>query len=249
MGSLLRSLPWFGGEILVLLVFIFQIWMLVDAVRRDEWIWAFFIFIGLGLAAFLYFLLVYRAEGSLATRGFELPGAGSRKRIRELQDLIHHLDKPHHYLELGDIYFAKGKLDKAEQSYRAALERDPRDIDTRSHLGQCYLRQKRPRDASALLRQVVTENPKHDYGYSLMAYAEALTALGQTDEAMTAWKQVVAANSYARARVQLAELYLARGQRPEAEAELRGVIEDDRHAPEFQRKRDRMWLNRARALL
>src|SRR5213083_635675 len=141
----------------------FQVWMFVDAVRREEWIWAAFIFIGFGLSALLYFFLVYRAVPS-ATRGFELPGAHDRRRIKELQAQIHHLDKPHHHSQLGDIYFQQGKLDKAEASYRAAMERDPQDIDTRAHFGQCLLRQKKPQEALPLLHGVVSENPKHDYG-------------------------------------------------------------------------------------
>src|SRR6266478_450574 len=164
----------------VLVMTAFQVWMFVDAVRREEWIWAAFIFIGFGLSALLYFFLVYRAAPS-ATRGFELPGAHDRRRIKELQAQIHHLDKPHHHSQLGDIYFQQGKLDQAEASYRAALERDPQDIDTRAHLGQCLLRQKRPAEARPLLEGVVAENPKHDYGYSLMAFAEMLTALSEKE--------------------------------------------------------------------
>src|SRR5216117_646189 len=144
-----------------LLMTAFQLWMFVDAVRREEWIWAVFIFIGFGVSALLYFFLVYRAAPS-ATRGFELPGAQSRKRIKELQAQIHHLDKAHHHSQLGDVYFQQGKLDKAEASYRAALKRDGQDLDTRAHLGQCLLRLKRPAEAKPILEAVCAENPKHE---------------------------------------------------------------------------------------
>ena len=53
--------PW------LLLVFAFQLWMFIDAVRRQEWFWAVFIFIGFGLSAVLYYFFVYRAVPS-ATR-------------------------------------------------------------------------------------------------------------------------------------------------------------------------------------
>src|SRR5437762_6656370 len=196
-----------------LLMTAFQVWMFVDAVRREEWIWAVFIFIGFGVSALLYFFLVYRAAPS-ATRGFELPGAYDRRRIRELQAQIHHLDKAHHHSQLGDIYFQRGKLDQAEACYRAALERDAEDIDTRSHLGQCLLRKKKPEEARPLLKKVCVENPKHDYGYSLMALAETQAAAGEMDAAIATWKRVLEDHSYARARVQLAELYM-RNQRSE----------------------------------
>lgn len=227
---------------------VFEIWMLVDAIRRREWIWAVFILIGSFLTTLLYYFLVYRAAPS-ATRGFELPGAVDRRRIKELQAQIHHLDKAHHYSQLGDIYFQQGKLQKAEECYRASMERDPQDIDTRAHLGQCFLRSKRPAEALPLLQGVVTENPKHEYGYSQMALAETYSALGQTDAAFNIWKQVTENHSYPRAKVQLAEIYIARNQPDLARPELHDVISDDVHAPTFQRKRDRVWVRRAKGLM
>jgi len=226
----------------------FQLWMLVDAFRRREWIWAVFIFFFSVFTAVLYFFLVYRQAPS-ATRGFELPGAVDRRRIQELQTQIHHLDKAHHHSQLGDIYFQQGKLAQAEACYRAALERDPQDLDTRAHLGQCLLRQQRPAEARALLEGVCRENPQHDYGHSLMAFAETLAALGETDNALAVWQQVTENHSYPRAKVQLAELYLGRGQTDQARLQLQEVVQDDPHAPAFQRKRDRLWVQRAQKLL
>src|SRR5690349_19371542 len=150
---------------------IFQIWMLIDAVRQREWMWVVVILVFPGFGSLLYFFNVYRGSGG-AMRGFELPGAHSRKRIKELQAQIHHLDKAHHHSQLADIYFQQGKLKDAEASYRAALERDPQDEDTRAHLGQCLLRQNRPQEALPLLEAVGNANPKHDYGHTLMALAE-----------------------------------------------------------------------------
>src|SRR6266436_9695992 len=147
---------WFTNPWLPL-VSLFSLWMFIDAVRRREWVWAFFIFVGFGFSALFYYFAVYRAAPS-ATRGFELPGAHDRRRIKQLQAQIHHLDKPHHHSQLGDIYFQQGKLDLAEACYRAALERDPDDIDTRSHLGQCLLRKKRADEARPLLEKVCAEN-------------------------------------------------------------------------------------------
>lgn len=226
----------------------FMVWMTVDAIRRREWLWALFILAFPGIGAFWYFFYMYRGSPS-ATRGFELPGAHDRKRIKELQAQIHHLDKAHHHSQLGDIYFQQGKLEKAEVCYRAALERDGQDIDTRAHLGQCLLRQKRAAEALPLLEGVCTENPKHDYGYSMMGMAEALAALGQTDRSISIWERINDQHSYARARVQLAELYHAKGRDQQARAQAEEVLADDIHTPAFQRKRDRVWVRRARKLL
>jgi hypothetical protein len=241
-GSLL------GSPIAGIAISVFHLWMLIHAIRQREWVWALFIFFVFPIAAIWYFFAVYRASAS-ATRGFELPGAQHRRRIKELQAQIHHLDKPHHHFQLGDVYFRQGKLEKAEACYRAALERDPTDIDTRAHLGQCLLRLKRATEARPLLEGVIAENRKHDYGYTLMALAEDLSALGETDAALNVWKQVTEHHSYPRAKVQLAEIYLQKNEPEPARAELSEVISDDAHAPTFQRRRDRVWLRKAKSLM
>ncbi len=245
--DLLNPQSWVSYPIIALFS-LFQLWMLIDAIRRREWVWALFILIGCGISAVFYYFAVYRS-GASATRGFELPGAFDRRRIKELQAQIYHLDKAHHHSQLGDIYFQQGKLEKAETCYRAALERDPNDIDTRAHLGQCLLRARKPAEARPLLEGVVAENPNHDYGYSQMALAETFGALGEADAAMNTWKQVTEQHSYPRAKVQLAEIYLATKQPELARNELKDVVADDLHAPTFQRKRDRVWVRRARSLM
>lgn len=251
LASLLTNLAnfdyWLANPWLAI-VSVFSLWMFIDAIRQREWIWAIFIFFGWGLSALLYYFLVYRATPS-AARGFELPGSFDRRRIKDLQAKIHHLDKAHHHSQLGDIHFQQGKFDQAESCYRAALERDPQDIDTRAHLGQCLLRKHKPAEARPLLEAVVAENPNHEYGYSQMALAETLTALGEKDHAIQIWKQVTDAHSYARAKVQLAELYVGQNQLELAREQLKEVLADDAHAAAFQRKRDRVWVRRAKAVL
>lgn len=236
---------------LSLLIFAFQLWMFVDAIRRQEWIWALFIIIGWGLSALFYYLMVYRQQGPVGggLQGFELPGAQGRRRIKELQSRIHHLDHARDHLDLADVYFSQGKLAKAEASYRAALERDPSDLDAIAHLGQCLLRLKRTAEAKPLLAQVVAADPRHDYSHTMMALAECQTLLGETDAALASWRQVLASNSYARARVQYAELLLARNEREAARRELQETIDDDAHSPKFQRGRDKVWIKRAKRLL
>jgi len=237
-----------ANNIWMVFVLIFQLWMFIDSIRRREWLWAVFIWLFPGLNAVLYFFLVYRAAPS-ATQGFELPGAHDRRRIKELEAQIHHLDKAHHHSQLGDIYFQQGKLEKAEACYRAALERDSQDLDTRAHLGQCLLRLKRPAEARPLLEGVLTEKPDHDYGHTMMAQAETLTALGEADNAILYWEHVTRNHSYPRAKVQLAELYLAKNHAEPARAALQDVVADDAHSPAFQRRRDHLWVSRAKALL
>ena len=227
----------------------FSLWMLVDAIRREEWLWVVFMFLFPLFNAVLYFFLVYRGVSASPAGGFQLPGQHKRERIAELDRQIHLLDKAHHHLELADIQFQRGKFKLAEESYLRALEREPNDIDARAHYGQCLLRLNRAADARPYLEAVCFENPKHDYGYSLMALAEARTALGDTDGAIAIWEQVVSQHSYARARTQLAELLAAKGQTDRARSLAAEVIAEDKHTPEYQRRQEKPWVSRAKKLL
>jgi tetratricopeptide (TPR) repeat protein len=236
--------PWFGFGSMGLFG-IFQLWMMIDAARKGEWGWVGIMLVLPGLSAVWYFFYMYRGAPA-SMRGFELPGAQDRRRVKQLQAQIHHLDKAHHHSQLGDVYFQQGKLEQAEASYRAALERDSEDLDTRAHLGQCLLRLNRAEEARPLIESVIAQNPKHEYGYTMMALAETLTALGDIEGAIQTWKRVTETNSYPRAKVQLGELYLSKGQKDLARAEFNEVLHDDAHAPAFQRKRDRVWFRRAK---
>ncbi len=239
-----------GGAIFAFLIFAFTLWMFIHALRNGEYIWAVFIFFFSGFSALLYFLMVYRASGGgNPMAGFELPGAADRRQIKRLQADIHHLDKPHHHLQLADIYFSQGKLDEAEASYRAAYERDPKDDDIRAHLGNCLARRGKPQEALPLLQAVCAQNPKHDYGYTLMTLAETQAATGQVDAALATWRQVLSLYGYPRARVQYAELLVQKKEYAEARKSLEEVIHDAPYVTKFQRKREAVWFNRAKALL
>jgi hypothetical protein len=236
---------------LFLIGIVFQIWMCIDAIRRGEWIWAVCIVVFSVLSALFYFFMVYRQQGPVGggLSGFELPGARDRARLKQILNRIHHLDHARDHLDLADHWFAQGKFEKAEASYRASLQRDPQDPDAIAHLGQCLLRLKRAAEAKPLLETALAQEPKHDYGHTQMALAETQTALGETDAAFATWQAVLAHHDYARAKVQYAELLLSRGRKDEAQALLRELIADDRFSPKFQRARDKAWIRRAGKLL
>jgi tetratricopeptide (TPR) repeat protein len=232
-----------------IIIVLFWAWMFVDAIRKQEWVWA--VFVGLFfLSAIFYYFLVYRqnrAAGAMPT--FELPGAGDRKRIRELEDQIHHLDKAHHHAELGEIYLKQGKLEKACECLEAARERDLEDLDIMGLLAKCFLEQERFEEAKIILEKVVAEDVRHDYGQTQMALGVAYSRLEETPKAIEAWKSVLEGNTYSQARVLLGEAYLSIGKTALAREQFQEVIGDGEHTPEFQRRKEKHWIRRARQLL
>jgi len=240
---------WVGGLVGIAIA-AFHIWMLIDSLQRGQYLWTAFIFFFPVFNDILYFFIVYRASGGgNPMAGFELPGAADRRRIKELQADIYHLDKAHLHQQLADIYLSQGKLDKAEKSYRAAFERDPKDEDIRAHYGTCLCRLGKPKEALPLLESVCAANSKHDYGYTLMTLAETQAATGQVDAAIATWRQVLAMYGYPRARVQFADLLIQKKEYAEARKHLEEVIHDAPYVPKFQRKREGIWFSRAKSSL
>jgi len=238
------------GSLVGLAMLVLNIWFIVDSIRRGEYIWTLFLLFFPVLNIILYYLFVIRPSGmGNPLAGFELPGAADRKRIKQLQADIHYLDRANQHLELADIYLSQGKLDLAEKSYRDAYERDPKDEDIRAHLGNCLARQNKAQEALPLLEGVCATNPKHDYGYTLMALAEAQGAVGQIDKAIATWQQVLGMYSYSRARVQYAELLIQKQEYVEARKQLKGVIDDFPYTTKFQRKKEKVWLDRAQGMM
>ncbi len=232
-----------------ILVVIFWGWMFVDAIRRQEWVWA--LFVGLFfLSAIFYYFLVFRPNRGVSVSGptFELPGAGDRKRIRELEDQIHHLDKAHHHAELGEIYLKQGKLDKASKCLEAARapRRGAAAPDCRGWRGRWFLEGERVEEAKGVRENVVSEDVRHDYGQTQMALGGVFSKLGDLPRAIAAWKSVLEGNTYSQARVLLGEAYLAQGQTDLAKEQLEEVVNDGSHTPEFQRRKEKHWVRRAR---
>ena len=229
----------------------FQLWMLVHAVRNGEWLWAVFIFIGWGVSAVLYYFFVYRNSVS-ATRGFELPGAQDRKRIKQLQAQIHHLDNASRTITSSAMFiFNAANSTEAEKIVIAPRWNLTRRTLTRGRIwaNACCGRNGLPRRVRCS-KASCTKSREHDYDHTMMALAETLTALGEeTDNALLYWQHITQTHSYPRAKVQMAELYLAKNQPDLARAQLKDVLSDDVHAPAFQRKRDRVWVRRARSLM
>ena len=87
---------------------VLQIWMLVHAVWRGNWLWLIPLLLAPGLGALLYFYAVFwQTPGG---HGFELPGAADRRRIKQLRTQIHNVDKAVFHAQLGDIFFEQGKF-------------------------------------------------------------------------------------------------------------------------------------------
>ena len=80
----LSDLGSFAQNPVVWILTLFHFWMLIDAIRREEWMWALFIFLFPLINSVLYFFIVWwpiRGSGGGPGFSFEWPGFRERRRI------------------------------------------------------------------------------------------------------------------------------------------------------------------------
>ena len=91
--------------------------------------------------------------------------------------------------------------------------------------------------------------PRHDYGYSMMALAETLSAVGEQTPRWKSGSTGDGNHSYPRAaRCNWPGCMCHENQPDLARVELRDALADDIHAPKYQRRRDRVWVRRAKSV-
>ena len=126
------------------------------------------------------------------------------------------------------------KWEQAIAAYQRALTEFPGDPVATDHLGLAYMESGQLDLAQATYQDAIRAGPQNPIPYEKIA--EILERSGKTVESV-------------QLRLSAAELYLANNQRDLAQAGLREALADDAHAPNFQRKRDRVWMRKARRLL
>jgi len=152
------------------------------------------------------FFLVYRAAPS-ATRGLELPGAHHRRRIKELeaQNSIT-FDKAHHHSS-SDIYFQRASSTKPRLLSSRRWSATPRHRHART-LASCLLAQRKPQERDPCSNKSAWRI-QTCYGHSMMALAEDSGSVGRN---RNGHRELGSGSGgpflNARARSQLAELYL-----------------------------------------
>ncbi|MDR3388255.1 MAG: tetratricopeptide repeat protein [Rudaea sp.] len=128
------------------------------------------------------------------------------------------------WLRIGNAFKAQGDSASSEQSYRKAVDEDPRNFDALYNLGSLILESGRAAEAAPLLQQVVDAVP--DDLTAAIRLAEADVAIGQDGHATTLLTRV-AAQSPGRERLQrCCELLVQAGSLEAAKTLARDLIPD-----------------------
>ncbi len=131
------------------------------------------------------------------------------------------------YTQLGHLYLAQGKKDRAVEAFKKAIEASADDgkktTEAYQGLARAYLGLGKVDEAVATLKTVVEDFPKDASARS--AYGDALKAKGDLDGAIAQYEEGVQLSPTPEARLALADAYAKRHVARQGAAALRGAAE------------------------
>jgi len=170
-----------------------------------------------------------------------------RRDAAELLARIEHMGKPHHMVQLGQLYLHQGRWRKAAGWLERAVALEPHLLEARYKLAQCYLAQRKTPEATELFEQVYAAKPDHDYGTLYLRLAQCHHRLGNDARAGQVFEQLLRFYpGHAEGGYSYALLLEQLGQRDRARQLMREVITAVHRSPRFQRRRTRHWAWKAR---
>lgn len=102
------------------------------------------------------------------------------------------------WTELGNLFFDAGRVHEAINAYERSLAIAPGNADVLTDLGIMYRENDAPEKAVDCFRKAFAANPRHEnalFNAGVVLYND----LGRKDEALAAWRRLLALNPQARA--------------------------------------------------
>jgi len=227
--------------------FLFQAAALIHWWRkRPEGFWLWIIIIGGIIGALAYFLI----EGlpDLANVQRTLRGPSRRKRIHALRALVIQNPSAGNYEELGELLLDDRHYREAKDAFDRALSARTDSIDPFYRRGIAEFQLRDDEAAVTDLRRVTSADWKYDFSKAACLLGQALARLNRTEEAMTVFDKLVQTATGAEPLVAAAEFFADHGRQAEALEIATGIAMRDATMPRYQKRRDRVWLRKARGI-
>ncbi len=227
------------GSILVIAAIIHFI------LKRPDFYWL-WIILFLGPIGALIYLAVEALPELTDPGAFKFVRRGSRK--RELEAAV--VDNPSagNYEELGQIYLDEGKWAQAKDAYDRAISSRTDSVDPFYRRAVAKIELGDVQGALPDLQRTISEDPRYDFQRAggLLAYAYWKT--GQMERAQQMFDAVTRTSTLTETQYHYAEFLAAQGKRAEARQLLEGILAKRRTMPGFQKRRERPWFRKTKAL-
>lgn len=220
--------------ILYLLVIAFQVFCIVDVIRRGRnsiWIMALvFLPLASGIAYFIVEILpgLQGNRHVRAARQKIVDTIDPERELRAAQQALDVADTMANKIRLADALTALGRHSEALPLYRSGAGARP-DFRTGEKLARSLYFNDRPQDALAAVDALPKVSAQSDVDRVKLLRARILEDLGRTDEALELYADVVERLPGDEARCRYAALLLKVGRK----AEARQVLEDVAHRMKY----------------
>jgi len=164
---------------------------------------------------------------ALLRRGQFSEGADELTRSLEIDPMF---DQSYNvYNDLGQCYMNMGRVDEALTQYETATAMFPGFVEGFINAGVAYMRLGRPGDAVTAFRKATLLDPSNELAHYSLGWA--YKGLGRLDDALPELKEAERLAPYVyNTRMELAELYAAKGMAAESSSEAEaayGLAKDD----------------------
>jgi len=228
------------------LMFIFSIWLAVDAYRRYGGLnyWHLLLFFFHPFAAVVY-LFVHGRVLFRRRDGAPLFGPSLRARISAAERNARISDTVAAHSELAELYFEARAFDRCEEEYRKVLEAEPDSQEALYYLALCRMEKGDIQTAAEELDKVLEANPKYRFGLAALRRSECWHRMGRTDEALEERRRLHRAFPRPLFEYAYAELLAETGRTADAQRVLEEMLDAAASAPD----EDRKWLGSGKRLL
>lgn len=228
----------------------FTLWMLVYCIRNDSdrqvWLWILLCFPLLG--ASIYFFARWLPSSSIAVPAFLRRWTESSK-IRRLQAAADQIGNPYQHIELGDALSGVMQFDKAELSYRRAIEKEPNNLPALWGLATVQSHLSQPTEAKATLESILKIDPGYKFGDVSLSYGRTLQALHDQEAALNHWRAHIKRWRQPEALCSMAQILIERQEYPEARLLLQQMISDIDLTPRALARKVFFWKSRGIRLM
>jgi len=225
----------------------FQLWMLVDAIRRrSPFVWKLLIFL-IPLAAIIYFFMYKLPE--LTGRKAAASPASSGPSLEELSELARQTPSELNKLAYAEHLAELSRFPEAIGRYREVLRMNRDSKEALHGASRALLALGRPREAVEELAALMELEPEFRDYTAALDYAEALWQAGQQEDTIGLLTGLVSVTKRINHRLALAHYSKERGDSITARNELDLALSEFATLPESQRKHQQRWADRARKQL
>jgi hypothetical protein len=215
--------------------------------RRPDFFWLWIILIGGGLGALVYIAVEVIPDAGLLRQSFKV--FPRRRRIRELEALIHDNPSAGNYEELADLYLEEGKFARARQCYDKAISSRTDLLDPFYRRGIAEVEMDDFAAAVADLERVVAQDRSYDFHQAMGLLAHAYANTGHPDKSEVLFKEATKTSTSSQTYYNYARFLASQQRNSEARQWAQQILEKKRNMPGYLKRRERPWFRKASGLL